>query len=131
MLVTGNSSLYIGGDFSISGTLYIAPGATLNIYMAGRNTTMTGGGIVNGSGTAASLSYYGMTNNTSIKYSGGADFMGTINAPEADVTISGGANVFGAAIVNTFTSRSAGAGFHYDESLATPGLLKLASYREL
>lgn len=133
MLVTGNCSLYIGGDFSMGSgcAIYIAPGATLSLYMDGGTTTLSGNGIVNQTGVASSFSYYGTTNNTTIKYTGQADFIGTINAPEADFTISGGANVCGAAIVNTYTSKSAGAALHFDESLSNRGLFKLVSYREL
>jgi hypothetical protein len=134
MLVQGSCNLYIyGGDFSIgSGCgIYIAAGAKLNIYMDGVNTSVSGNGIVNQTGLASSYSYYGTTNNTAIKYTGGSDFVGTVNAPEADFIISGGANFYGAAIVNTYTSKSAGAAFHFDEDLGDPGQLKLVSYREL
>jgi hypothetical protein len=131
MLVQGTCNLYIGGNFTVTGTIYIAPGGKLNLYMDGPTTSMSGGGVVNASGYPSSFSYYGTTNNTSISYSGGADFTGTINAPEADVKLTGGASVYGAMIVNTYTSRSAGAGLHYDESLGGAGILKMVSYREL
>jgi hypothetical protein len=131
MLIQGNCTWYVGGNFAIKGTLYIAPGAKLSIYVDGPTTTMSSGGIINEGGTAASFSYHGTTNNTTIKYSGSADFIGTINAPEADFTLSGGASLYGAAIVNTYTSKSSGAGLHYDESLGAPGMLKMISYLEL
>jgi hypothetical protein len=133
LLVQGTCNLYIGGNFTINagGSIYIAPGAKLNLYMNGSTTSMGGGGILNASGYAANFSYYGTTNNTTISYSGQSDFIGTINAPEANVTLSGGASFYGAAIVNTYVSKSSGAGLHYDESLGGPGILKLVSYREL
>ena len=131
MLVQGNCNLYVGNTLSIKGTVYIAPGASLNLYMDATSATITGGGIANQTGLAANFAYYGTTNNTTLKYSGGSDFIGTINAPEADMTISGGANVYGAAIVNSYTSKSAGAAFHYDESLGNLGQLRMLSYREL
>jgi hypothetical protein len=133
LLVQGNCNLYIGGNFTINsgGSIYLAPGAKLNLYMDGPTASMSGGGIINPGGLPSSFSYYGTTNNTTINYSGGADFIGTIDAPEADVTLSGGASLFGAVIVNTYTSTSSGAGLHYDESLGGPGILKLVSYREL
>ena len=133
LVVVGNSTLYVAGDLSMGGNsyIYIAPGATLRLYVGGVNATITGGGFVNGTGNAANFAYLGTTNNTSLKYSGGADFIGTINAPQADVTVSGGANVYGAAIVNTYTSKSSKAAFHYDQALGIPGILKLVSYREL
>jgi hypothetical protein len=130
MVIVGNATLFVNGDFSVGTLLYIAPGATLKLYVAG-NTTVSGGGVLNGTGLAASFSYYGLTNNTSIKYTGGADFIGTINAPEADFTLSGGGSVYGAAIVNTYTSKGSGAGLHYDEGASQIGPIALTSYREL
>jgi len=131
MIVTGDASLYIGGDFTVSGSITIAPGATLKIYVAGGTTTISGGGIVNSTGTAASLSYYGLPGNTTIGYSGGSDFIGTINAPEADFKLTGGSSVVGAVILNSYTSKSSKAAFHYDEALAGVGPLKLVAYKEL
>jgi hypothetical protein len=131
MVVTGNATLYIGGNFTMSGSIYIAPGASLKIYVAGSTTSISGGGIINGNGNAANLSYYGLPGNTGISYAGGGDFIGTINAPEADFKLTGGASVYGAVIVNSYTSKSSKAGLHYDEALASLGLLKLVSYREL
>ena len=49
----------------------------------------------------------------------------------ADFTLTGGANFYGAAIVNTYSSKSAGAGFHFDEALSYRGNFKLLSYKEL
>jgi len=133
ILVQGTCNLYVGGNLSLSGgaIIIIAPGAKLNLYMDGPSTTISGGGIMNAGGYASSFSYYGTTNNTTIKYSGSSDFIGTVNAPEADITLSGGASFIGAAICNTYTSKSSNAAFHYDEAIAGPGILKLYSYREL
>jgi len=132
MVIVGNASLYVNGDFSVNSgsSIYIAPGASLKLYVDG-NTTMSGGGVLNATGLPANFSYYGMTNNTTIKYTGGADFIGTIDAPEANFSISGGASVYGAAIVNSYTSQSSGSGLHFDEGLIIYGMLKLTSYREL
>jgi hypothetical protein len=131
LLVQGNCNWYIGGNFTIKGTVYIAPGATLNVWVDGPTTSMSAGGIFNLGGTPASFAYHGTTNNTTISYSGGADFIGTINAPEANITLTGGSSVFGAVICNSYTSKSSGAGLHFDESLGSAGILKLVSYREL
>jgi hypothetical protein len=131
MIVQGACNLYVQGDFAVRGYIYIAPGASLNLYVNGSTATFTGGGIVNATGRAVNFSYYGTTNNTVIKYSGQANFIGTVNAPQADFTISGGATVSGAVIVNSYTSKSAGAALHYDETLSGPSLFKLVAYREL
>jgi len=131
MVVAGNAVLIVDGDFTVSGSGFveIMPGASLILYVGGKGT-ISGGGIANDSGLPANLSIIGTDTCSRIDYSGSASFVGTINAPQADFTISGGANGFGAAIVGTFTS-SGGSSFHYDTSLGGGGGYKLVSYREL
>ena len=133
MVIVGNATLYITGNFTLqSGSyIYIAPGASLTIYVGGSTTKVNGQGIINGTGQAANFSYIGLPNNTTITYAGSADFIGTVNAPEADMTITGGASMVGAAILNTFTSKSSNAGFHYDEGIIKQGPLKMCDYKEL
>jgi hypothetical protein len=132
MIVVGNCSLYVAGDFTIngSGQLTIAPNASLTLYVGG-NTSVGGNGIINNAGLASNFAYYGLTNNTNIKITGNFDFIATVNAPEADFVLTGGANFYGAAIVNSYTSKSAGAGFHFDEALSYRGSFTLLSYLEL
>ena len=47
------------------------------------------------------------------------------------MSLTGGANMVGAAIVNTYTSKSSGVGFHFDESIVKVGPLKMCDYKEL
>ncbi len=72
----------------------------------------------------------GLAGNTSVTYNGNADFVGSLNAPEANFKITGGASIYGAAIVNTYTSIG-GSGFHYDQSLASNGNLVVSSWQEI
>ena len=122
----------MNGNISISGSAYIliAPGGSLKLYGGGTKSTLSGGGIANGTGLAANFSYFGMTNNTDVSYSGNSALVGTVYAPQADFSISGGADFYGAAIVNSF-SMSGGGAVHYDEALGAPAALVLGSYREL
>ncbi len=132
MVVTGNATFVVTGNFSMSGQsfIYIAPNASLQLIVKGSTTSLSGGGVVNGSGIAANFSYIGLPSNTSVSYSGGSAFIGTINAPEADFSITGGSDFTGAAIVKTFAD-SGGSNVHYDESLGGNGLLIMTSYTEL
>jgi hypothetical protein len=136
IIVTGNSTLFVSGDFIVNGTgyVYIAPGASLKLYVGGKGS-ISGGGVVNdstggGAGLPGNFSYYGLPTSKSLVYSGQADFVGTINAPQAAVNVSGGSSVFGAIICDTFTS-SGGSGVHYDEGLGGGGLLTVTSWREI
>jgi hypothetical protein len=120
VLVTGNVVLYVPRDLNISGSayIYLAPGSSLTCYM-GRKGIIAGRGIVNGTSFAANCALYGLPSNISINLSGGSDFIGTIYAPEADLTLSGGggSQQFVGAIVAQSANISGGYLFHYDESL--------------
>ena len=135
MVVTGHATLWVTGDFTVSGGgyVYIAPGASLNLYVGGR-ANMSGGGVVNGSGPdgtglPANFSYFGLSSNSLMQYSGLADLIGTINAPQAAVKITGGASLYGAIICNSFNSNGT-SGVHYDQTLAGGGIFLVTSWRE-
>jgi hypothetical protein len=131
MVVTGNAVLYITGNLTVSGSgfIQINPGASLTIYVGG-TTVISGGGVVNRTGLAQNFTYLGLSSNTSITYSGSAAFIGTFNAPQAALTISGSAGAYGAGIVKTATI-SGGAGFHYDSALAAGKGITVTSWAEL
>jgi hypothetical protein len=131
IIVTGNCTLYVSGNFIINGNwyVYIQPNASLNLYVGGK-TSIAGGGIVNGSGLPSNFSYYGLTSNTSMSYSGTADWVGTINAPQADFKINGSASLFGAIICNSFASTGS-TSVHYDQQLRGGGRFVVTSWREL
>jgi hypothetical protein len=132
MFVNLPSVLWVTGDVTVSGSGYIKifPGASLTLYVGGNNPTISGGGVVNGTGQAVNFTYIGLNTSTKLTISGSAAFIGTINAPQADLTISGSGGAFGAAIVKTYTG-SGGSSFHYDECLGAGGSLTLTSWREL
>jgi hypothetical protein len=121
MLVTGDATLYVVGNFTTSGSgyVYIAPGATLRLYVGG-TATISGDGVVNGAGNAANFSIFGLPTCTKVVYSGSAQFIGTLYAPQADLTMSGSAAGVGAVISKTATL-SGGMSFHYDEALGGGG----------
>ena len=117
MIVTGNSTLYMTGDFTTSGSgfVYVAPGASLKLYVAGK-LTVSGSGVVNGTENAANLSILGLNSSTVATYSGSSAFIGTVYMPYADFTFSGSAGASGSFTAKTVTI-SGGAGVHYDEGL--------------
>ncbi len=121
MLIRGNSVLYVTGDFSTSGSgyVYIAPGASLKLYIGGQGS-ISGSGVVNANQRAASCSIFGLNTCSTMTYSGSSVFYGTVNAPYAAFTFSGSAGACGAFVANTVTI-SGGAAVHYDESLAKTG----------
>ena len=131
MIVLGQSTLYVAGDFTINGGgfIYVAPGASLKLYLGGK-FTVTGNGIVNASGTPSGLTILGLPTCTSISYSGTAALIGTVNAPEAVFSFSGGSGAFGAFTAYSI-SVSGGGSVHYDECLSGPGAYVVARWNEL
>jgi len=132
MIVVGNTTLYIDGDLAVSGNgyIYLAPAATLKLYVGG-SMDLGGAGIINGTSRAMNLSIYGLNTCTLINYTSDSPFIGTIYAPYAAFTFSGTAGGFGAFSANTITLNS-GAHLAFDESLnAAKGEYVVASWTEL
>ena len=125
MLVTGNARLYVTSEIDITGggKIEFAPGATLQLYMAGALTKIAGNGIAN-NGMANSFSYWGLPSNTQVSLSGNATLAGTVYAPQAQLTLGGGgstsADFMGAAVANSI-KLNGHFHFHYDESLKILG----------
>jgi len=88
----------------------------------GKDITVSGTSYNNIGGQAADLTIYayGPSGSKVTVSSGSANFVGAIDAPNYDTTISGGADYVGALISNTLTM-SGGSSFHYDESLNKGG----------
>jgi len=131
ILVTGNVTLYVTGDFSLSGsgTITINPGGSLKIITGG-NVSISGGGVYNGTGSAANFGIVGLTSCTTVAYSGTAQFIGTVNAPQADLSLKGSTDVYGAVIANS-VSMNGNTALHYDESLAYQDAFIATSWQEL
>ena len=123
VLVTGNARLYIAPDSSMSfgGTdvLEIAAGGSLEIYNAAPSASIAGHGFVN-TGAAKDLSYFGLPTNTQLALGGNATFVGSVYAPNADVTLKGGGSTvkdFCGAIVAKSIVFGGNYNFHFDEAL--------------
>lgn len=115
---SGNNAVVVSG----SGLIDITPNSCLTLYTAG-GITISGGGFVNGTGLAQNLTVYGLPTCTSVTYSGSADFVGAVDAPEADFTFSGSEKAVGAFVVKTANISGSG-GVHWDPTLNSgPGFV--------
>jgi hypothetical protein len=101
--------------------------ATLTIYMAGTNFTLSGKTTVENQ-SATNLCYFGSTNNTSINLTfsvnGTTNFYGTIYAPSANVTNKDDYNTnfpyaFTGAVMAGSIQQVGNLKFHFDDSLLT------------
>jgi Putative Ice-binding-like adhesive domain len=123
LIVNGNVTIYCTqtGNYSVkisgNGYIEIMPGASLTLYAAG-DVSVSGGGVVNDNGLASSLTIYGLPTSTKFSYSGGADFIGVVDAPDADFAFTGSARAIGAFVANTVTVSGNG-GVHWDSSLGS------------
>jgi hypothetical protein len=134
MMVTGDATVYVTGSLTVNGGAFVAlaPGARLTLYLGGPTASIGGGGVLNANGIPQNFSVFGLPTLTSAVYNGGAQFIGTIYAPEADWTLSGGSGTYGAIVANS-VYLTGGMNLHYDESLASSNkpIFSLASWREL
>jgi hypothetical protein len=117
--VAGNATLYVTGSFNFPGTINIAPGGSLKLYVGGTNTHL--GRVIN-PGTAFHFQYYGLPANTNITWAGNSNYVGTIYAPQAALSLaSSGAGDFQGACVVKSADLSGAFGFHFDENLKRKG----------
>jgi hypothetical protein len=128
---SANNQIYVWvtGQLKTQGSGYIAQDSNVKItWYVGGDITVSGSSYQNQSGFPANLTIIGYgTNNKATVSSGSADFVGTMNIPGYDITISGGGSFDGAIIANTLTL-SGGSGFHYDEALGTGASSTIGSY---
>lgn len=153
LTVEGAATLTIKGDVTLilppsgvqtinitaSGKVVLESGATLTIYTPG-NINVSGAGIANPSAPEAlqiwSTRASGSLGQT-IALAGSGSLSGVIYAPDATLSIPGGTNFFGAAVVYSATLTGSGK-FHFDESLKNfsssggeGGSVEIESYLEL
>lgn len=147
LMVQGEVTLVVDGDIEIFGTLQLAAGAEIKIYVEG-NFEVRGNdsSIVNPAGRPENLIVYGTgaddpstsSDETPIfTLQGSTSFYGVVYAPEADIVLGGSGShkgeMFGAA-VGLSVEFGGGYQFHYDEDLANledENALKVSVWREL
>jgi hypothetical protein len=131
MTVSGKVVLYVPGDVTLNGSdvITIKAGGSLKIIVGG-SMSIGGGGVYNGTGFASNFSIIGLNTCTSIVYSGTSEFMGTVNAPQADFSMKGNTDAYGAIIANSATMNGNTA-FLFDVNLALPNGYIANSWQEL
>ena len=118
LTIDGKVELYVTGDIKLgnSDEIRILPGSSLTIYLGGNLIVDNGGAINNLTSDAKALKIYGLDTCTIIDFKNSGAFYGAIYAPEADILLRNGAQVYGAMVGKTFTQDVSG-NFHYDMSL--------------
>jgi hypothetical protein len=117
--------IWVTGDFTTSGSGYITqqPHVHVTYYIAG-DVTVSGSAFVNQSNIAENNIVNVITpavgTTQKVTVSGSGVFIGGLNAPAADITLSGSANYSGAVIGKTINI-SGGASIHFDAALSRSG----------
>ncbi len=125
VLVLGNARLWVDGSVSQSGGrgITIASIGTLQMWVRD-SISFAGNANVNNSGDPQRMVLYGLPTCTSASFSGNAEFIGILYAPQADLRFNGGgsdrADFMGAAIVGS-AQMNGHFEFHYDENLGRAG----------
>ncbi|MEO6751198.1 MAG: hypothetical protein ABIP85_05425 [Chthoniobacteraceae bacterium] len=117
-------NIWVTGQTALtgSGSIVVQPNVHVKFYSDG-NVNLSGNGVTNQTNTAANLVWYGVTptsggSNPQMSINGSGNFIGVLNAPAFDISISGSGDYSGAAIGNGVSFNGSGK-FHYDEALAT------------
>jgi hypothetical protein len=127
--ITGPTVLWVQSSFSSGITIATNGNASLVLYLgkatgSGDSVSIGGNGSINQPGYAQNLQIYGLPSLTSVSFHGNAGFVGTIYAPEADMTGGGGGNntqdTSGSMVVKSVTLNGHW-NFHYDEHLTNSG----------
>jgi hypothetical protein len=120
---TGTVRLHVTGNVNVSGLgeIIILNGAHLEVYVAG-SVSIAGNGVVNANTTPLAIDnqWFGLSSSTSWSIAGNGEWIGTIYAPQADLSVSGNGTLSGAVVANSLTL-GGNAAFHYDESLESLG----------
>jgi hypothetical protein len=113
--------IWVTGKMTTSGTGYITQDPKVHVtYWVDNDITLSGSSYLNQSGLAQDVTINGVGTGHKTTISGSAAFVGVIDAPGFDVTLSGSGGLSGALIGNSLNI-SGGASLHYDEALNTNG----------
>ena len=115
--IIGDVTLYVTGDVSLTSQAYISipQGSSLKLIISG-SMTINSSGTTNESLKAQNLLIYGTQSSTSISLGGSASLYAAIYAPNADLSYSGSAGMFGSLVGKSVTVSGRGA-LHYDKAL--------------
>ena len=133
-LIRGRARILVTGNVALTtdAGIILTTNATVEWYQAGGTVNMGGRGVVNPRGFAKDFQLIGLRTCTSISYSGSFQFIGTVYAPSATVTLEGSADAYGALVGNSIELKG-GMGLHYDEALNSPQKIRFiaSTWREV
>jgi hypothetical protein len=121
--IDGPVELYVVGDIRIGNgdemqivEAAVNPDASLTLYLGGNLIIDNGGALSKMPMETSKLAIYGLDTCTNIDFKNSNVFYGAIYAPNADINLYNGVQMYGAVVGNSFV-QDTNADFHYDMSL--------------
>jgi hypothetical protein len=113
--VDGSVKIYVTGDLRLGNgdKVEILPNASLIVFLGGNLYIDNSGAINNLTKDPKKLKIFGLDTCTDIDFKNSGIFYGAIYAPEADIHLYNGFNVYGAVVGKSFT-QDVNANFFYD-----------------
>ncbi len=113
--VDGHIKIYVMGDLQIGNgdEVEIQPDSSLIVFLGGNLYVDNSGAINNLTQDPKKFKIYGLDTCTNIDFKNSGIFYGAIYAPEADIHLYNGFNVYGAVVGKSFT-QDVDANFYYD-----------------
>jgi len=120
-------TIWVTGKFTTSGSGVVSQDDKVHVtWVVDGDITVSGSSYNNQSNVAANTSFIGVGSGK-LTDSGSGNFIGTVNAPGYDITISGTGSFSGAVIGNSLNI-SGGASLHYGAALGKGGGSLLGNY---
>lgn len=119
----GDVVLHVTGDIGMGQDceIVVAEGASLVLYLDGNLNADNSAGI-NSMNSPLAFKLYGTGDETQqLNLKAKGDFSGAVYAPDADITVYAGGDVYGSIVGQTFEFK-AGGNFFYDEALNTASI---------
>ena len=129
----GEVILYVTGDIDMGqdSELIIQPGTSLVIYLDGNFYARNSTGINNTTEDSTNFVLYGTGEEQIIDLKAQSEWYGAVYAPNADLTIRSGADVYGSFITSSFQTTGGGTYIYYDAALQDVSETDVAAYFEV
>lgn len=111
--LTMQSGVYYFNDIDINGTIQLAAGAEVQVYLGG-DAFLQAQSRINVGNKPARFQVFSVGDD--FRVAGGAEFWGVLYAPETSFRLTGGADLYGSFIANV-SDDVGGSSFHFDRSL--------------
>ncbi|MFC1760966.1 collagen-binding domain-containing protein [Planctomycetota bacterium] len=121
--ITGSTNLYVTGPLVMNNNaeIIVAPGASLNLYLGDNLEGKNAGGIISEGQDATAVKIYGLPGCEEISLKSKTKTYAAILAPDADIKLNNGGDIYGSVIAKSFEIKNDGT-FYFDTNLLKPNI---------